>query len=83
MATSGGAGGGPGGGSGGGPGGHRRQESMYALTGLYADASNSSGSDGERDTGRRDILVPGHLPTKTTSDTPFHKGHSRNASLGE
>ncbi|XP_052119953.1 solute carrier organic anion transporter family member 5A1 [Frankliniella occidentalis] len=59
---------GPGGGPGGG-GGHRRQESMYALTGLYADASNSSGSDGERG-------------GQTSKDAPFHKGHSRNASLG-
>ncbi|XP_034253759.1 solute carrier organic anion transporter family member 5A1, partial [Thrips palmi] len=81
-------GGGSGGGPGGGPGGgHRRQESMYALTGLYADASNSSGSDGEREaTSRSDALGNKVLASKTLSHdnthAPFHKGHARNSSLG-
>lgn len=86
-------GGGPGGGGGGGPGGgHRRQESMYALTGLYADTSNSSGSDGEREasgaaSGRSDALASKALANKAfghaDSHAPFHKGHARNSSLGE
>jgi hypothetical protein len=53
---------------------------MYALTGLYADASNSSGSDGERDTSGRGEK---QAASKPVVDTPFHKGHSRNASLGK
>ncbi|CAH0762197.1 unnamed protein product [Bemisia tabaci] len=73
MATSSGGSGGQGGGGGGH--GHRRQESMYAMTGLYTEPAEDSEHEPQ-------APGPERPPPATSSYDSFIKSHSRNPSSG-
>lgn len=75
MATSGGAGGVAGGGCHG----HRRQESMYAMTGLYSETTDTEDCNNtDTDVNAGTSCSPGSMPCYDT----VIKCHSRNPSSG-
>ncbi|KAJ2948167.1 hypothetical protein O0L34_g9976 [Tuta absoluta] len=53
--------------------GHRRQESMYAMTGLYAESGGGEGDD---------VAGPSTPPHPSHPPREAHKCHSRNPSAG-